>query len=189
MCVCHIGQRNGNRIAADSDRPAIADAAITDDSCARGDFGLRTAACADRPGEAHYNRIIVSRPAGAAFNPGYATQGQIHIKIVRGAMSLSGRCAGGNRRGWRRLRAVSPAGAQIAAEPNSAPDDHLAAGPDCGVELPRGRIDGAGASPAVSAGIVSSARIHQAAIISAPDDHFGSRSKLPPVHVAPWAHW
>ena len=37
-----------------------------------------------------------------------------------------------------------------------------------------GRVDGARCSPTVSAGVVPSAGVETAAVISAPDDHFGA---------------
>src|SRR5437660_12897792 len=76
----------------------------------------------------------------------------------------------------RRLRAVSPAGVQIAAVADSAPDDHLAAGPYCRVEFSAsGCAGGAGGCPTVGAGIISAAggKIAEAAI-AAPDDYFAA---------------
>ena len=73
-------------------------------------------------------------------------------------------------RTWRaRLRTISPAGVQIE---NSAPDDHLAAGPGHGVKVSwSGRIGDAGDCPAIGAGIVSPAAIQLATVKSAPNDH------------------
>ena len=54
-----------------------------------------------------------------------------------------------------------------------APDDHLAAGPDCCVIGYSGRISGAGCCPAIGAQVVSPAGA--VGIISTPDDHFVTR--------------
>ena len=56
----------------------------------------------------------------------------------------------------------------------SAPDDHLAAGPDCSeIESAIGRVSGAGGCPTISAGIISAAGVESVSIdASAPDDHF-----------------
>ena len=54
-------------------------------------------------------------------------------------------------------RVVSPTCVQIAAEP--APDDHFAAGPDCGTPAGRGRVVGAGGCPTVGDGVVPSAGV------------------------------
>jgi len=73
---------------------------------------------------------------------------------------------------------VSAASVQIAeaAIRASAPDNHFAAGPHCGVKVSAiRRVDGAGPRPTVSAGIVSTASIKVAGIIgSAPDDHLAA---------------
>src|SRR6516165_5524188 len=63
----------------------------------------------------------------------------------------------------------------MGASVSSAPDDHLAICPQCGVIDPAsGRVGGAGSGPTVSGGIVSAAgiKIGGTATISAPDDHF-----------------
>ena len=55
---------------------------------------------------------------------------------------------------------VSPAGVQVAAVANPAPDDHFTAGPYCRVTLSACRgVDHAGGRPTVRAGIVSPAGV------------------------------
>ncbi len=72
-----------------------------------------------------------------------------------------------------RVGIVSPAGVQTAEAVKSAPDDHFAAGPDCGVtDSRRGRVGGAGGCPTIRAGIISAAGVERAGSVSAPDDHF-----------------
>ena len=73
-----------------------------------------------------------------------------------------------------RLRAVSSAGVEIGPAANSAPDDHLTAGPDCRVTVSSsGRVVGAGGCPGICAGIVSPAAVQIARDRrSAPYDHF-----------------
>ena len=72
-----------------------------------------------------------------------------------------------------RFCAVSPSGVQYAISILSAPDDHLAAGPDCGLILPPGwRVGCADNDPAVRSRIVSPARVDvEDAVTAAPDDH------------------
>ena len=89
-------------------------------------------------------------------------------------------CSPGPRLSWRRgrcgtsLRAVSPARVEIGkgkTVANSAPDDHLTAGPDCCViGSGRGRVDGAGGRPTIRGGIVSP----PANTPAAPDSHFAA---------------
>src|ERR1043166_7422873 len=71
-------------------------------------------------------------------------------------------------------RIVAPAGVKIVAGVGAAPDDHLAASPDCSVTRPSGRCIGGGHNcPSVGARIVLSAGVPDAAGVSAtPDDHF-----------------
>ena len=74
------------------------------------------------------------------------------------------------------LRTVSPAGVENAAAAISAPDDHLAAGPDCCLIVSTlGRASSVGSSPSIGAGIVSSSIVEKVVnglVISAPDNHF-----------------
>ena len=62
----------------------------------------------------------------------------------------------------------------------SAPDDHFTAGPDCRVNLGRGRVGGAGGCPTIGAGIVSPAGVRiQARHHLHPRRSFHCRSRLP----------
>ena len=79
-----------------------------------------------------------------------------------------------------RLRAVSPAGVQIAVGVVSAPNNHLAARPDCCV-----RTRAAGAFVVLVAiqvsvpGLYLPPGVENSAVVStAPDNHFDCRSKL-----------
>src|SRR5437588_716080 len=80
-----------------------------------------------------------------------------HCCVIRSASGRVGEAGWGPRvvgAERRRLRAVSPAGIQIATVANSAPDDHLASGPHCGVEFSAsGRAGAAGGCPTVGGGI------------------------------------
>jgi len=76
---------------------------------------------------------------------------------------------------------ISPAGVQIVNRTiikKSAPDDHLAASPDCRVRAPHAwRVSSAGGCPTVCARIISPAGVQivaKRAGPSAPDDHFSS---------------
>ena len=75
----------------------------------------------------------------------------------------------------------------------SAPDDHLATGPDCRVlVLGLGRVGGAGRGPTIRAWIVSPARVQIGAGVSSPDDHLaaGPDCRMNPVgHRARWWCW
>jgi hypothetical protein len=77
-----------------------------------------------------------------------------------------------------RVRIVSPAGVKNVGRKASisAPDDHFAASPHCGVKVSVSRsISEAGGCPIVSGRIISSAGVKIAvAVISAPDDHFAA---------------
>ena len=84
---------------------------------------------------------------------------------------------------------VSAAGVQRAF---TTPDDHFTASPDCRVTVScRGRVDGAGGSPAVRARIVSSASVDNAAgrHMSTPDDHFTAGPDCRVKQLGQWAHW
>jgi hypothetical protein len=74
------------------------------------------------------------------------------------------------------LPAVSPAAVQtVSRRISPTPDDHFAARPDRRVlSSSIGRVGGAGRHPAVRSGIVSTAGVQVADIISAPDDHLRS---------------
>ena len=70
---------------------------------------------------------------------------------------------------------ISAAGVENSAVVGTAPDNHLAAGPDCGVIVPRsGGVGSGGGCPIIDAGIVSAAGVEIIGTNSAPDDHFAS---------------
>ena len=70
---------------------------------------------------------------------------------------------------------ISAPGVKNSAIVGTAPDNHLTAGPNCGVIVPRSRgVGGAGGCPAVDAGIVSAAGVEIIGSNSAPDDHFAA---------------
>ena len=73
------------------------------------------------------------------------------------------------------VQGLLPLGANVT---ESAPNDHLTAGPDCRViGSARGRVEGADACPTVRAGIVSSASAKPCVwetFYSTPDDHFAA---------------
>src|SRR5213078_95361 len=68
---------------------------------------------------------------------------------------------------------IPPAGVEVTAAVESAPDDHFTASPHCRVRVSgSGRVEGARSYPTVGAGIISPAGVQITAVISAPDDHF-----------------
>jgi len=108
---------------------------------------------------------------------GHCVKPVVVLVCVGAAHHNPGGQAGRSRRRCRAgLRAVSPAGVQIAAVAGSAPDDHLAPGPYCRVEFSAtGCAGGAGGCPTVAARIISPAGIEiGSAAESAPDDHFAA---------------
>ena len=68
---------------------------------------------------------------------------------------------------------VQPA---VTTTSDSAPDDHLAAGPDCRVRLSCGRrVGGAGRIPSIGVWIISAAGVrNRYRVVAAPDDHLAA---------------
>ena len=63
----------------------------------------------------------------------------------------------------------------VAVALDSAPDDHLTAGPYCSVTVSAiGRVSGAGGCPTIRAGIISPAGVEIRASVSAPHNHFAA---------------
>jgi len=90
-------------------------------------------------------------------------------------MSRCGCSSWSRRRRRTGLRAVSPAGVQIAAPVVSAPDNHLAASPNSHVVIPGNRrVSETSTCPVVRGWIVSPARVQMAAVKSAPYDHLAA---------------
>ena len=74
---------------------------------------------------------------------------------------------------------VSPAGIQIGAATNAAPDDHFTTRPHCRVGATAFRhVRATSSCPVVRVGIVSAAGVQTEGIGLAPDDHFTARSTL-----------
>jgi hypothetical protein len=70
---------------------------------------------------------------------------------------------------------ISAPGVENSVIVGTAPDNHLTAGPNCGVIVPRsGGVGGAGGCPTVDGGIVSAAGVEIIGSNSAPDDHFSA---------------
>ena len=72
---------------------------------------------------------------------------------------------------------VSATAIDVVEVVTTTPDDHVAAGPDCRVNVSWvGRIGEAGGRPGVGAGIVFAASVKSdsIAVLSAPDNHFAS---------------
>ena len=110
---------------------------------------------------------------GSAPDDHFAASPHCRLRVSPG-----GRAGGAGGRPTVGVGIVSPAGVQIVLgtiEKESAPDDHVATGPHCRVNLSGGGcVDGAGRCPTVGAGIISPAgpQPGAASAESAPDDHF-----------------
>ena len=73
----------------------------------------------------------------------------------------------------------------------SSPDDHLIAGPDCGVTASlSGGVGGVGSCPTIRAGIVSPARVQMPRSRDAtPDDHFTASPHCCVITIGQMARW
>ena len=95
------------------------------------------------------------RPTGAVPAWGEASVSVYISRCMGSALALVSMSASA----WERLCAVSPAVFSAPVWIAAAPDDHFTASPDCRVRSGIGCVGGAGGSPTVGAGIISSASV------------------------------
>ena len=94
------------------------------------------------------------------------------VQTAVGIASRRGRVGSAGRGPAVGARIVFPAVVQGNTTDKSAPDDHLATGPDCRVLVSAlGRVGGAGRSPTIHGWIVSPASVRIGTGESSPDDH------------------